>query len=191
MALSLTLAGCAVSSRPQPHDLLEPPTPQTQGSSSPSASGLPVLEQDDADEAGTPVIMRMKPGVPYLVENPGGAKLCMDDPAKDKSGNLLFPIDPRYAHLPMVGQVFTAWNCGGKRLAQLPSVTDGAYTKASTVWLTTKPSPLLRDTLKRIGFACATKTPAESCTQWKAKPPLDIEALVELMYHAQELKKDM
>ena len=150
----------------------------------------PFILGGEQTDTGTTIAVRIKPGVPYIVENPSGAKLCMDDPVVDAQGTATYPIAERYAHLPMLGQLLTAQNCGPARAEALPTVENGNYTAGSTLWLTGKPSSILLETLKRIGYICNMQSLPTNCTAWRINTPVDVDVLAELKPFVDAIKKE-
>lgn len=147
-------------------------------------------EETDAAAASSRPFIAIKPGVPYIAENPEGALPCMNDPITDKRGKLQFPVSDTYAHLPVLGQLLTAMDCGPKRVSMLPSVTSGRYTAGSTIWLNAAPSWMLRDALKNAGFACILKVPELDCKRWQTQSAISVDRIADLRPFVRDMEKD-
>lgn len=197
---AIVLSACSVQQRA---DLLGSPEDALSASSSSSAAlefftssqagEEPFIaekrEAEEEERANRPVV-NVKPGVPYIAENPQEALPCMNDPIADKRGKLQYPVSDTYAHLTVIGQLFTALDCGPKRTAQLPSVSKERYMAGSTVWLTAAPSWMLRDALKDAGYRCILNVPELDCKRWQVKTPVSLDLLAALRPFTKDMEKE-
>ena len=116
--------------------------------------------------------------------------LCNDEPIKTEIGSLSFPIDIKYRHMPYLGEVFTAYECGPERVEELPNVSNGIYDFGSIVDLKgTYKSQLGKDSqsiqkLKDVGYVCANNS-SSPCMQWLLESEVGADDLmkIEPLYH--------
>ena len=92
--------------------------------------------------------------------------LCTDEPFGIAIGGYVYPIDIKYKRLNFLGQLFTAANCGKKRLSQIDGVDGENYTLGPRIILKNNPSQELIDVFKSIGFDCCGKVPDSECKEW-------------------------
>lgn len=121
----------------------------------------------------TPVVNDVTP------EN-SNSPLCTAKPTGTEIGRDVYPIDPKYKGLEFLGQLFTAFNCGPKRVSEIFGVKSEDYTLGSSVWLKSNPSQSLINTFKSIGYACGDKNPNESCKKWELWTTVKVKDLMKL-----------
>lgn len=142
-----------------------------------------IEEQQAASRAA--IAAQIAPGTPYLIENPAAALLCAQMPTPDGR----FPVADTYAHLPTLGQLLTAIDCGPARVRELPTVdAKGRYTAKGSLILLAPPSWMLRVTLEDIGYRCTKNIPALDCLQWTLVGSPDVAWLAELVPFVGEMK---
>lgn len=191
IALSLLCASCSVQQRADvTNDDWEsqPITDEEYEQLDPEAPFI--VEAEKPTATASTIAVRLKPGIPYITENPEGAVPCMDEPTKDARGTLTFPVSAAYANLPILGQLLTARDCGPKRVAQLPSVKEGTYTAGSVISLKAVPEWPLRDALEDIGYACALRKSPVDCKQWELKKPVEVDAFARLVPFTADIQKE-
>ncbi len=124
-----------------------------------------------------------------VVIDPG---VCLEEPIQTDDGRLIYPIAQEYAHLGVLGQIFTAEACGGKWTEDIFGVEDGMYTlgislrsKGHTTGVNTA------EVLVDIGFACEKEVNyPEDCVDWVLENPVPLDALLRIKGAASEFKSD-
>ncbi|MFA6253616.1 MAG: hypothetical protein WCV69_04920 [Patescibacteria group bacterium] len=113
---------------------------------------------------------------------------CTIAPTTSAIGNNNYPIDDRYQNLGLLGQLFTASDCGDKdRLNKIFGVNGENYTLGSNLSLTGKPSMELLIQLKKIGFTCKTKDTENNCLGWRLDKTVKVNDLIQLKTFYNEL----
>lgn len=97
---------------------------------------------------------------------------CTDPPTILDNGRTQYPIEPAYGHLPFLGQIFTADDCGQQRYEEIYGPLD-PYTFGSTLWLKNSPDDQLQGLLEVLGYVCANEVSNDKCKQWKLTRDLD------------------
>lgn len=113
------------------------------------------------------------------------SSLCTDPPTSTDIGRDVYPIDPKYDHLPFLGQIFTAYDCGSDRVNQLFGMDNGNYTLGSYIELQL---PDATDTdidsvLEDIGYVCMGGY--TYCDVWQLEGSVDVDDLIKLKGYAE------
>ncbi len=116
--------------------------------------------------------------------------LCSEQPQGSEGGVFRYPVNPKWKQLTILGQLFTAADCGSSRLSQVPGVQNGTYQPGVAVWTKTTPSSQLVTTLQTIGFTCGDNTSDATCQQWNLDKPVLVTDLQKLEPYTDELKFD-
>lgn len=116
--------------------------------------------------------------------------LCTDAPTLTDIGRDVYPIDPKYAGLGFLGQLFTAYNCGSTRVSKIFGVDGDNYTVGSTIWLKNNPSQSLISTFKSIGFKCNEEASDASCKEWELRGSVKVDELMKLEPYHESFKAD-
>ncbi|HBB38342.1 MAG TPA: hypothetical protein DEP63_05210 [Candidatus Magasanikbacteria bacterium] len=118
------------------------------------------------------------------------SSLCTDPATVSDIGRDVFPIDPKYKGITLLGQFFTAYNCGPTRVSNIFGVEGDIYTLGVTIWLKGQPSQSLIETYLSIGFNCYDANSGAPCkSELGTKKiildaPIKIEELIKLEpYH--------
>ncbi len=114
---------------------------------------------------------------------------CNDVPETNDIGMKSYPIDPQYAHLSFLGQIFTAADCSPERLAELPEVEDGNYTYGMGLGLRTPPSPGFLEVLQELGFTCSG-VGSDDCISWELKSVIPVEDVLRLKPYRNNIEYD-
>ena len=115
------------------------------------------------------------------------SRLCTDPATTTEMGSVMYPIDPRYAQLGFLGQLFTAADCGSSRLQETFGGENASYSLGSAIWLKDQTSPSLTSLLQSIGFACS---PDEGCKKWELYKTVKIKELLKLEPYTSSFKQD-
>lgn len=129
-------------------------------------------------------------GKNIAVEDDELENLCNAKPIQLAIGRDEFPIDKKYSNLNFLGQIFTAYDCGGGRINKIFGVNDGVYTLGSTVWLKDNPDKNLINTFKSIGFSCVEKDIPSECKKWRLDGNVKIDDLIKLEPYYNYFKSD-
>ncbi len=115
-------------------------------------------------------------------------EICTAGPWQTDIGRLIFPSSEKYKHLFILGELFTAVNCGGERVDQIFGVEGQIYTLGADMQLYNVPSKELENTLKQLGFICIDENVSE-CKHWKLDSfSILIEDIIKLMPFSNEIK---
>lgn len=125
---------------------------------------------------------------------PVANSLCTDM-AKTVSGRTRMPIAPKYGNLDILGQIFTAADCGEARLGQITWLEDSPkggqqYSFGLNINLKNPASPELLAQLLILGFDCETKTMFAVCRDWVANKVLTVADLQKLQPFVAEIDTD-
>jgi hypothetical protein len=147
-----------------------------------------VVEAGSAVSAGEPSAGESAPPVDST------NKLCTET-AKTVSGRTRMPIDAKYGALDILGQIFTAADCGEARLAQIPWLEESPkgglqYSFGLNITLGVAPSPDLLAQLLVLGFDCNTKSLFSVCRDWSANKVMTVEDLKKLLPFVAEFSGD-
>ena len=107
--------------------------------------------------------------------------LCTSAPRYSDMGSAIFPIAEKYKNINFLGQLFTAYDCGEKRMNEFFSIKEKKYILGSTLWLSTNPPEKLVNTFKQIGYVCVEdKSVESSCKKWRLNDEVDIDKIIKL-----------
>lgn len=140
--------------------------------------------------ANTTVAVNVPAGTPYLPENMEATRLCTADPTVDAKGVKTFPVKDRYSHMPKLGQFFTAWSCGLRRVRQLPSVVNSEYLAPLRLTLKAEPNEEFKKALFTAGFICKREIKGKGCTVWDMAENVRLDLLARLSKFTDQIKKD-
>ncbi len=114
---------------------------------------------------------------------------CAVSPARSSRGNFRYPVnESRYSNSGFCGELFTADDCGLKRLAMLPGVNkNGTYTSTMVVNLKEDPSYGLKTNLERLGFVRDKTCLNKDCHTWLNTEDIDRSGIRRLKIYADEL----
>lgn len=149
-----------------------------------------VIDAAQSQSATTPVASEVE--TPAVVEP--SSKLCTEM-AKTISGRTRMPIDAKYGNLDILGQIFTAADCGQMRLEQITWLEDSPkgglqYSFGLNLNLKNPPSPELLAQLLVLGFDCETKSMFAVCRDWVANKVLTVAELQKLQFFVAEIDTD-
>ena len=119
--------------------------------------------------------------------------LCTDKPTTTESGRLAYPMHPKYFNLTLLGELFTADDCGAKRFNAIYASKDAQYALASTIELFSDKNPdeKLRNVFGSVGYSCAEEGAADAaCQTWKIEKTVAIGSLLSLKPHFEIFKSD-
>lgn len=105
-----------------------------------------------------------------------------------ENGRKQYPISVKYDHLPWLGQLFTADECGSERLEEVAK--GGYYSRGSKLWLKSAPSKGLLDALTVVGFHCEGESEDAACVVWRLDTPVLVSKILKLKPFAQEIETD-
>jgi hypothetical protein len=108
------------------------------------------------------------------------SKECTDNPEPTDIGRLIFPIAPKYSPLAFLGELFTASDCGSDRMSNVFGIKGDEYILGSALKLAKNPIQTLIDTLKSIGYACASVGEESACRQWNLEKVVKTESVLML-----------
>lgn len=108
----------------------------------------------------------------------------------DENGYTKYPVSDNYAHLPYLGQLFTAEECGEERLAKIYGVEDENYTLGINLSTKGAPSKELLALLQKMEFQCPQGVGLQLCTTWILNSPVKLEDILKLRPYHQEISKD-
>lgn len=114
---------------------------------------------------------------------------CKQKPTDTEIGGLVYPIEPQYAHLEYLGQMFTAYKCGIKRLKEVEG-EDLKYTIGSVIELRNNPTAGFQETLRAVGYHCYYKIVDSSCRKWILENEVDISSLIRIEPFSASILKD-
>ncbi len=161
------------------------------------ASAVTTPETDTVTEQVTDASAALSAGSPSAGESAvvvSNSKLCTET-AKTVSGRTRMPIDAKYGALDILGQIFTAADCGEARLAQIPWLEESPkgglqYSFGLNITLGAAPSPDLLAQLLVLGFDCNTKSLFSVCRDWSANKVMTVEDLKKLLPFVGEFSGD-
>lgn len=132
-----------------------------------------------------PAVASAKPDV--IAQQPA---YCISPPVTTDIGGLIYPITTEYSHLPYLGQLFTASECGEDRLSSILGGKDKQYILGSSLTLKKSPSTSLYTVLISLGFICTVKTSPQSCMQWRTDKAIPVNDILRLKPYADEIAVD-
>jgi hypothetical protein len=116
--------------------------------------------------------------------------VCTAAPTTTDIGRDVYPIASEYDHLPFLGQLFTAYDCGSNRVNQLFGVNNGTYTLGSYIELqlpdakNTDVATVLED----IGFVCMGGY--DYCDTWQLDESADVDDLIKIREYSNVIYRD-
>ena len=113
---------------------------------------------------------------------------CTAQPTILENGRKSYPIDEQYEHLPWLGQLFTADDCGAERVELI--APDGYYARGSKVWAKGAPSVGLREALTSAGYHCDAGVSDELCSVWRIDTPALVSKFLKLKTFSTEIESD-
>jgi hypothetical protein len=115
--------------------------------------------------------------------------LCLDGPFATDIGFPRYPVSESYSHLSSsLGEIFTAYECGGARLENIWGVEDGAYILGLYIKIADKTSILFTNTLKSSGFICNERMPSwENCKDWVLTEAIELKELLKLRNFSKDI----
>jgi len=116
--------------------------------------------------------------------------LCGSEPKTLASGKIQLPVDSKYAGLDVLGQIFTAHNCGGTRVNSVTGVSGAYYTLGLGINLTYAPLGDFLLLLQEKGFKCAETGRDANCKKWKVDRLIELADIYELEPYADEIDSD-
>lgn len=125
-----------------------------------------------------------------VVADYSNSPLCTDPPTDTEIGRQVYPIDTQYKNIHFLGQIFTAYNCGEKRLNKIFGVEENNYTLGSAIWLISNPSQSLINILKSIGFTCDENMLDENCKKWELWEIIKVGDLIKLEPYYENFEMD-
>lgn len=126
---------------------------------------------------------------PESTKETTGANLCTGYSEEEGGMGESFPKARKYSHLAFLGELFTASDCGEKRVIEVNGGSED-YEKGGTVLLKNSPDAQLRSVLKDIGFICSEQTAENSCKRWKHEKTVPIKELLKLKPSADKIEID-
>lgn len=158
------------------------------------ASGVSAAEQSSQAGASQTEAPMAAATVAAPVVTVADSKLC-SGLATTISGRTKMPVDSKYAKLDILGQIFTAADCGEERLAQIPWLESSPkgglqYSFGLSLDLAASPSPDLLAQLLVLGFDCETKSLFSVCRNWTANKVMTVEDLRKLVPFVGEISGD-
>jgi outer membrane murein-binding lipoprotein Lpp len=126
----------------------------------------------------------------FATNGEGIPAYCSDEPVDTEIGRIAYPIKEAYAHLPFLGQLFTAAECGDDRLSNIFGLDGDNYTLGSMIVLTGDPAQGLIDSLKSLDFTCDDGNPETSCHRWKLSVDILMKDLLKLEPYHKEFQED-
>jgi hypothetical protein len=115
--------------------------------------------------------------------------LCSEGPFATDIGYQRYPVSESYSHLfSSLGELFTAYECGGDRLENIWGVEDGAYILGLNIKVADKTSILFTNTLKSSGFTCKERMPNwENCKDWTLTEVIELKELLKLRNFSKDI----
>lgn len=147
------------------------------GCASVSPDGLPTAEDLGVD-----------PKDEVLIDN----AVCLEEPIVSDIGRKVYPTADEFAHLPFLGQIFTADSCGGAWIEEIDGVEGGMYTAGVHLWAKGKTTGVnTAEMLVEMGFVCSKEVAyPEDCREWLHEAPISIENLLRLKPEAGQFEVD-
>lgn len=108
----------------------------------------------------------------------------------DENGYTKYPVSDNYVHLPYLGQLFTAEECGEERLAKIYGVEGENYTLGINLFTKGAPSKELLSLLQKMEFQCPQGVGIQLCTTWILNSPVKLEDILKLKLYHQEISND-
>ena len=107
-------------------------------------------------------------------------------------GRMVLPVnDVKYGELDLLGQLFTADDCGLERVAEVYGVNEDLdYIMGSTIWLNEAPSADLVGMFSDLGFECDDEVEDAKCTYWSLREAIAVDLILRLKSFADEMKMD-
>jgi hypothetical protein len=188
----LTISGCTIgstsSNKEQPINIedyqaelqrqqIKPDNSTSTTSLGPTNSGIDPIEQPVSSSVAT---------VPSLATT---TDYCKQKPTDTEIGGLVYPIEPQYTHLEYLGQMFTAYKCGIKRLKQVEG-EDLRYTIGSVIELRNNPTADFQEILRAVGYHCYYKIVDSSCRKWILENEVDVSSLIRVEPFSASILKD-
>jgi len=107
----------------------------------------------------------------------------------------IYPISAKYSSLDILGQIYTAVDCGDTRVAEIrwleTSPKGGLqFSFGLNITLKDKPSTGLLEQLQSLGFVCDIKSMSSVCMSWSADKVLTLENLKLLKPFVNEIASD-
>src|SRR3990167_2174642 len=119
------------------------------------------------------------------------SNVCKDPARLSDIGGSVYPVSQKYAHTGWIGQVFTADDCGLRRLEEIFGGLDGKYGWGSTLWLKSNPSSGLLRVLMGLGYTCKDQNAnSNQCQEWSLAKEIIIRDLLKLKPFVEEMKDD-
>ena len=193
----LVLSACSVGQREE----AKQPAPSTRLSGGGFSEAVPVRKATISSRPTRPFLegnllaeqeadIVIPEGTPYLADNPEAAKVCAEAPILNDNGILTFPVRERFAHLPNLGQFFTAWSCGLRRVRELPAVHGDEYIAPLSLTLAEPPTGDFEDKLFMAGFTCTAGASAKNCLTWSMTGGVRIDLLARLAAFGDKIVKE-
>ncbi len=95
-------------------------------------------------------------------------------------GRPLYPIDPKYDGLGLLGEFFTAADCGPSRLAMIWGVDGNFYIIGAKIWLKKNPTHNLVAAFLGTGFRCEDGDSDVSCNTWSLSDTVSVDDLLKI-----------
>lgn len=108
----------------------------------------------------------------------------------DANGYTSYPVSDVYSHLPYLGQLFTAEECGEERLAKMYGIEDGNYILGINLSTKGAPSAELLNLLQEMEFQCPQGVGIQLCTTWILNSPVELKDILKLKPYHQEISRD-
>lgn len=114
---------------------------------------------------------------------------CAAWPEMTEIGDVRNPISAVYTHVPRLGSIFTAADCGSARLADFYGDLSGTVSDLRIV-LKKAPSNAFYNALYAIGFAPTSGSGSATSLHWRLMGTVTIKQLLTLKPYAREISYD-
>lgn len=169
-ALFITIfTGCSFSKQEETPVITTPPT-QTEE----------VVKETDLIPTEDPEIAPAVARIP----TPTNTALCTEAPTVNDIGRSVYPTQEEYAHLGILGALFSATDCTRERQEEI--LGGKSYEEGMTLWTEKAASTALTALFQELKFTCED-TSTTPCTQWGTTNSLTLEYLLKFKPFAKEL----
>jgi len=136
---------------------------------------------------GSPIVDRVigeiqLPAFNFFIMDPTIGYLCTEPARARDIGGYEFPVNPRYQHMPHLGQLFTAYECGEDRLEQVSESINISNIGSRLVLKEAHYDDYLAGLLNDLGFNASGDS-----KEWTLDEAVDLEDLMELRHYAEQI----